>query len=241
MPFLKKINPGLWGIKCPFFKVFDSSSKTAVRICPIFCMVVEGNRAHCLSQTAFLKRFWITNCRGLSAKEWCLGCYSPKWCYDDSIALHDLYRFHLHNAAPAAENDFIMNSPLATMPAITVELTTMFKPPEDFFKTFCCLPMILVDALNSKNITPKMVFERVWWECDWPSQRYWKSGHFYWLVWYICKPFSMIYFVIFIAIKFEERQDMRVPQIIYSILLPLVPSREKQLDCSLFIFSQKNL
>ena len=40
---MKKNSPGLEGIKCPIFKVFGFFSKIALRICPIFCMVVEGD------------------------------------------------------------------------------------------------------------------------------------------------------------------------------------------------------
>ena len=55
--FMKKVSPGLKGIKCTIFKVLDFSSKKALSICLILCMVVEGNGEDCLSQTSFLKRF----------------------------------------------------------------------------------------------------------------------------------------------------------------------------------------
>ena len=40
---MKKISPVLKVIKCTMFKVVGFFSKAALRICPIFCMVVEGN------------------------------------------------------------------------------------------------------------------------------------------------------------------------------------------------------
>ena len=40
---------------CDDFGLF----KTALRIYPIFCMSVEDNRAHCLSQMFFLKKYQI--------------------------------------------------------------------------------------------------------------------------------------------------------------------------------------
>ena len=59
------------------FQGFLLFPQTALRICPIFCIVVEGNGAHYLSQTAFLKRFWITYHRGSSVKECCfVGIFS---------------------------------------------------------------------------------------------------------------------------------------------------------------------
>ena len=79
----KKINPWLKGIKCLVF-VFWPFLLISSRICSI-CMIELGNGAHCLSQTAFLKRIWITNYRGLSVKEWCLGGFSLKWCYGGFI------------------------------------------------------------------------------------------------------------------------------------------------------------
>ena len=70
----------------------------------------------------------------------------------------DLSSFPLLDAALAADNEIILNTPLATMPAITVELPKLLKPPEEFFKAFYCLPRILDEALFSKNIIFRMVF-----------------------------------------------------------------------------------
>ena len=52
---MKKVCPRLMGIKYPIFNVLGFFSKTTLRICPIFYMVVEGNGEYCLRQTAFLK------------------------------------------------------------------------------------------------------------------------------------------------------------------------------------------
>ena len=69
--FLKKINPGIYGIKYPevFFYYFGLYSKTALRIFPILCISVEDNRAHCLSKIVFQKRFLITDYRGLGVMD----------------------------------------------------------------------------------------------------------------------------------------------------------------------------
>ena len=60
----------------------------------------------------------------------------------------------LINAAYAVDNDTIINSPISAMPAVTVELPSILKPPDDIFEDVCC---ILDGTLHSKNIS-KMVF-----------------------------------------------------------------------------------
>ena len=62
----------------------------------------------------------------------------------------------LVNAALAVDNDTIINSPISAMPAVTVELPSIVKPPDDIFEDVCC-PRILDGTLHSKNIS-KMVF-----------------------------------------------------------------------------------
>ena len=52
-----------------FFTFLAFSPKQLLRIFLIFCMGVEGNRAHCLSQVVFLKNFLIPNYRRLGVQK----------------------------------------------------------------------------------------------------------------------------------------------------------------------------
>ena len=49
-----------------FFYFFALYSKTALSIFSIFCMIVEDDRAHCLSKIVCLKKILILDYRGLS-------------------------------------------------------------------------------------------------------------------------------------------------------------------------------
>ena len=53
--FLKRYS-GLQGIKCQFFQGFWPFLETDSKRLSYFCMIMGDNRAHCLSQIAFMKK-----------------------------------------------------------------------------------------------------------------------------------------------------------------------------------------
>ena len=63
----------------------------------------------------------------------------------------DLSSFPLLDATLAADNEIILNTLLATMPAITVELPAMLKPPEDF---------VSLQSLSSKDNRWGFIFQK---------------------------------------------------------------------------------
>ena len=60
-----------------FFYFFGLLSKAAIAIFPIFCVIVDDNRAYHLSYIFFLKKDML-DCRGLSVRFCRFLAFSPK-------------------------------------------------------------------------------------------------------------------------------------------------------------------
>jgi len=73
---------GLGVQKRRFYYFFGLLPRNSSKDLPIFCMSEEDNRAHCLSKIVFLKKFLISEYRGLIFIEELFFTYlafTPKW------------------------------------------------------------------------------------------------------------------------------------------------------------------